>query len=316
MADAHPPLDREGRILVVDDEPAMRAIFTRLLSRAGYEVAQAADGLEALKRITRDPPDLVVSDWMMPRMDGLELCRRLKTRGTNVPFTILVSAKSDSEDFVAGVEAGADGYITKPVQSGELLAQVRAGLRIRRLEQRLVHLNDELQHLSVTDPLTQVANRRAFTARLSHEFDRRARSGEPFGLLMADVDRLKECNDSLGHQAGDEVLRGMAGILGRQLRSIDLLARWGGDEFAALLPRADGDQAIACAERLRTAVHEAALAGGLITLSVGAAAAPEHGRDPDALIHAADQALYAAKRAGRNRVAGAGSPALEATPAT
>jgi len=314
MADGHLPLDGEGRILVVDDEPAMRAILARLLSRAGYEVSEASDGLEALEQIARDPPALVVCDWLMPRMDGLELCRRLKARGSDAPFTILVSAKSDSDDFVTGLDAGADGYIAKPVQSGEFLAQVRAGLRIRGLEQRLLRLNHELHRVAVTDSLTQVANRRAFSARLVHEFDRQARSGEPFGLLMMDVDHLKQCNDSLGHQAGDEVLHGTADIIGRQLRSIDLLARWGGDEFAALLPGAGGDEAITCAERLRMAMHEAALGGGAITLSFGAAAAPEHGRDPDTLIHAADQALYAAKRAGRDRVVGAGSPALAAAP--
>jgi diguanylate cyclase (GGDEF)-like protein len=301
MADPNPLVKRKETILIVDDEPAMRAIFARLLSRAGYRVAQAADGLAAMEEIGRDPPDLVVCDWMMPGMDGLEVCRRLKARERDVPFIILVSAKTDPDDFGAGIEAGADGYLAKPVQSGEFLAQVRAGLRIRRLEQRLVALNQELERLAVTDPVTDFANRRAFTARLRHEFDRQARSGEPFGLLMIDVDRFKQCNDSLGHQTGDSALRETAAVMGRQLRAADLLARWGGDEFAVVLPGDAPEQALACAERLRAAVHQAGLAGGTITISVGAASAPADGDEPDRLIYSADQALYAAKRAGRNR---------------
>jgi two-component system cell cycle response regulator len=302
MTDDRSPPDGPGRILVADDEPAMRAVLTRLLARAGYQVTQANDGVEAWERIGADAPDLVVCDWMMPQMDGLEICHRLRARGPGTPFVILVSAKSDPEDFIAGLDAGADGYITKPVQSGEFLAQVRAGLRIRRLEQRLVKLNDELHHLATTDPLTQVANRRAFLERLRHEFDRQARSGQPFAVVMMDVDHLKQVNDSLGHQAGDDALRELAGTVRDLLRSIDMLARWGGDEFVALLIDADTQGALAYAERVRSRVEEARFCSGLITLSLGVAAAPANGPAPEPLLHAADEALYAAKRHGRNRV--------------
>lgn len=299
-----------GRLLVVDDSPDNLEILSTRLRFRGYAVETATGGREALERISRRPPDLVLLDVMMPDLDGFEVTRRIK-RDPKLPFipVILVTARDSTEDKVAGLDAGADDYLTKPINFPELEARVRSMLRIKELQDELGEKNRELEQLSISDGLTGLFNHRHLQELVHEEFERARRTGEPLSVVMLDLDHFKRVNDLYGHQAGDRVLQELAEILRHTAREIDKLGRYGGEEFLAILPDTDPVAAEIFAERVRDHVarHPFTVGRGeplRLTVSCGMATYPQPGvYNPKMLVQRADQAMYAAKAAGRNRIA-------------
>jgi diguanylate cyclase (GGDEF)-like protein len=312
-------------ILVVDDVPDNVEILEARLSSRGYEVQTATNGEEALQRVKDGPPHLILLDVMMPGMDGHEVARRVKDDNT-LPFIpiILVTALSEAEDVVQGLESGADDYISKPYNFRELEARVRAMLRIKRLQDELDQKNRELElvnkrlkKLSITDGLTELFNHRHVHQLLHDEFERSDRTGETIAVVMMDLDRFKSVNDTYGHPTGDVILYETAQIIKDTAREIDMPGRYGGEEFIAILPDTGEEAGAHFAERVRQAVEGHVFRDGAtevrMTVSCGVAAFPAPGVDtPEALLKAADEALYQAKHGGRNQVV----RASQAAPAT
>jgi two-component system cell cycle response regulator len=297
------------RILVVDDSPDNAEVVALRLRSRGYQVDTVGAGCDALAELTASPPDLVLLDVMLPDLEGYEVARRIKGNPA-LPFIpiILVTARDSTSDKVAGFEAGADDYLTKPINFPELEARVRSMLRIKRLQDELEEKNRELERLSISDGLTGLFNHRYIMQLVRQEFERAKRSGEPLSVAMLDLDHFKMVNDTHGHQAGDRVLQELADILRATAREIDPLGRYGGEEFMVLLPDTSLREATVFLERVRARVasHIFAIPQGRalrMTLSAGVASFPEASvRDPEELVHFADEALYVAKRTGRNRV--------------
>src|SRR5262245_41014351 len=231
------------RILIVDDHEDNVELLRARLEAWGYDTDCASDGEEALSKIEASPPDLVLLDVMMPRVDGIEVARRVKGN-PNLPFVpiIMQTALDATENKVEGLNAGADDYITKPIDFAELKARMTSMLRIKRLqeqleerERELMEVNERLRHMSQTDALTGLDNRRHLEERLREMFEHAKRLNEPFACVMCDLDRFKSVNDTYGHQAGDQVLRDFAQILRKEVREIDRAGRYGGEEFMLLL---------------------------------------------------------------------------------
>ena len=296
------------RVLVVDDLPDNVEILRARLESRGYAVATASNGEEALTAVHADPPQLILCDVMMPGIDGYEVARRIK-RDESLPFIpiILVTALSETEHIVQGLNTGADDYIAKPYHFQELEARVRAMLRIKRLQDELDLKNRELEvankrlkKLSITDGLTELFNHRHVHELLRDEFERSRRSEEPLAVVMIDLDRFKAVNDTYGHPTGDVVLFETA-------REIDMVGRYGGEEFIGILPNTDEEEGARFAERVRAAVEAHLFRDEgtelRMTCSSGVASFPAEGVEtPEELLKNADEALYAAKEGGRNRV--------------
>jgi two-component system, cell cycle response regulator len=298
-----------GRILVVDDnQDNIEIIATRLRFR-GYEILEASDGAQALSHVHDNEPDLILLDVMLPDIDGYEISRRIKGNA-ELPFIpiILVTARDSTQDKVAGLDAGADDYLTKPINFPELEARVRSMLRIKRLQDELEEKNRELERLSISDGLTGLFNHRHIHGLLAEEYERVARTNDCMSVAMFDLDRFKSVNDTHGHQAGDRVLVELADILRETARDIDRLGRYGGEEFIALLPETCIDDAAVFVERVRREVARRHFDIGkseplLMTLSAGVATYPHDMVDSvESLVRLADEALYLAKSSGRNRV--------------
>lgn len=308
--------ERPRRILVVDDHPDNIMVLRARLEARGYLVESAEDGQEALEKIYASPPDLVLLDVMMPKIDGMEVARRVKS-DRSLPFipVIMQTALDSTESMVQGLDAGADDYISKPINFKELEARVKSLLRIQALqkeleerERQLSEANDQLLTMSRTDALTGLDNRRHLGERLHEMWEHSQRLHGPLALVMCDIDHFKRVNDEHGHQAGDAVLQQFAALLKAEAREIDRVGRYGGEEFVLILPGTVLDAAVTFADRLRAAVeaHTFTFGDGETlhrTMSCGVAAWP-HPRidDQEALIRAADEALYVAKETGRNRV--------------
>ena len=304
-----------ARILIVDDHEDNVELLRARLESWGYETESAMDGEQALQKVEASPPDLILLDVMMPHVDGMEVARRVKSN-TNLPFIpiIMQTALDTTEDKVEGLEAGADDYITKPIEFPELKARLRSMLRIKRLqeeleerERQLLEANERLRYMSQTDGLTGLDNRRHLEQQLDSMFAHAKRLNEPLSCVMCDLDRFKAVNDTYGHQAGDAVLKQFARILKIEAREkVDRVGRYGGEEFMVLLPGTVLDAAVTFAERVRKEVEARTFTfeGGAIkrTASFGVAGWP-HPKiaSCDALVRAADDALYVAKETGRNR---------------
>ncbi|MFL6334080.1 MAG: diguanylate cyclase [Pyrinomonadaceae bacterium] len=293
------------RVLVVDDEPDKRLLLAFALENEGYEVYTANDGVAGLAAVELHLPDLIVTDVMMPRMDGYEMIRRVRANPQTkfIPVIIQSAARVEGRDVRLGSELGALGYLTDPTDLDLLRARARTLLELKQYL-------DSCQEAAFTDHLTGLANRRRFERQLEREVARTERYSRPFCLLLVDIDNFKDVNDTHGHDAGDEALRRVANVVQSGTRGIDTGARIGGDEFAIILPETDLTRGLEVAERLRTAI--AALdfgPAGRITASLGVAELPACAHTNEELRAAADAALYEAKRGGRDHAASA--PVLE-----
>ena len=298
-------------VLIAEDDPIFRRVLESWFTRWEYRVTAVENGLDAWEVLQKDDaPQFAVLDWMMPGLDGIELCRRIRGRD-NGPYryVILLTAKDHKEDIVAGLESGADDYLTKPFDVEELRARVRAGKRILDLQAALIQAQNALQFEAAHDGLTAIWNRSAILDLLIGEMERSRRNGDSMGIIMADIDFFKNVNDSHGHLVGDAVLREVGHRLQSGLRSYDSVGRYGGEEFLIVVPGCDALNLKVTAERLRHRIADKPIdttAGPVgVTLSLGLAATQITvsgliGRE--ALLHDADQALYAAKAGGRNRV--------------
>jgi two-component system, cell cycle response regulator len=293
------------RILIAEDDPISRRLLEATLTRWGHDVMLTVNGSQAAHALLRpDGPRLAIIDWMMPNMDGLEVCRRIRERLAPYIYLILLTAKDRREDLVRGLEAGADDFLVKPFDMYELQARLRAGQRIVELQESILESQAALRQAATRDPLTGLWNRGAILDRLHRETDRAVREGGQVAVVFVDLDRFKQVNDSYGHPAGDSVLVSTADCLKASVRTYDEVGRYGGEEFLMVLPQCTAREAAAVAERARLALSARPIdLGGVrqeITASFGVAAARSEGAD--SLLRRADAALYRAKEAGRNRV--------------
>ncbi len=295
-------------VAVVDDDNAIRRLLRLILTRAGYETFECMTGEEARTKLVSQPWDIAILDRKLPDMDGLALCRELKSKPEfRSRYVVMLTGESEQEDKVEGLDLGADDYITKPFQYPELLARVRAGKRIVDLQKELMETNRRLEQLSITDGLTKLNNHRFFQDELARAFEESQRYERPLSLAMIDIDFFKKVNDTHGHAVGDEVLKTVAELYKSSVRSTDLVARYGGEEFAIMMPETELADAITFAEQIRALVQATPIdtqAGAItITISLGVASVP-HSRIQSSkdLIVSSDKALYRAKKSGRNQV--------------
>jgi diguanylate cyclase (GGDEF)-like protein len=297
-------------VLVVDDDPDKRTLLTMALKMAGYEVHTANDGEAGLAAVESYQPDLIITDVMMPKMDGYDLARRVRANPLTrfVPIIIQTAARSEAQDARRGSEVGALGYITDPTDIDLLLARARTLLDFKQYL-------DTCEEEAFTDHLTGLANRRRFERQLEREVSRTLRYERPFCLLYLDIDNFKKVNDTYGHEAGDETIRRLALVLQAGTRGIDLAARIGGEEFAVILPETDFEGGLDVAERLRLAIKEAEIpAVGQITASFGVAEFPLCASTGREIMSVADAALYEAKRNGRDRIERASATVVNSQP--
>lgn len=293
-------------VLIADDDPIQRRILSGQLTRLGYTVHEAADGVEGWAALLATPIPIVITDWMMPALDGPGLIARIRAAVfPGYTYVILLTARDDRSDIVAGLDAGADDYLTKPCDPNELRARVAIGVRIVDLETRLRTARD-------TDGLTGLRNRMAIATAVNLELTRARRESVPVGIVLLDVDHFKQVNDQYGHQAGDLALRHIATVVTRNVRPYDAVGRWGGEELLLLLAGTTLAEAAAIAERVCASIAAAplALADGrqlVLTASLGVMSSELNpGGALDTLVQQADIALYRAKADGRNCVRLAG----------
>ncbi|MGA2074849.1 MAG: diguanylate cyclase [Terriglobia bacterium] len=305
------------KILVAEDDLVTGRMLQTYLVKWGYEVQIVTDGLQAWRILQQEnAPRLALLDWMMPEMDGMSICREV--RRLNIQpyiYLILLTARRYQEDVVAGLEAGADEYLTKPFDPYELRARLRAGARIVELQDSLIQAREELRELAMHDPLTHLLNRRAIMDILMAELSRAAREQKPLTVMMVDIDHFKSVNDKFGHPAGDSVLSEVSRRLRGSTRGYDNVGRFGGEEFLVVAPGCDAASGLAQAERLRAVVSSQPITVKDIsinaTVSVGVATSHElTAQHMETLLSAADKALYRAKENGRNRVEGESSTVL------
>ena len=310
------------RILAIDDDPILRTLLEKLLVLKGYQVKVARDGKEGLRLAIDFSPQIIITDWKMPEMDGLAMCQALRgsEEGERV-YIILLTAQETEDSLVEAFDAGVDDYIVKPFNKRVLMARLHAGERIIRLHEALSRKEHELRgvvadlaitvrqlhDLAMKDPLTRLPNRRHGLERLEQEWAfANRRQNRSLSVLLLDIDRFKHINDQHGHGVGDEVLKHVAKIIERSARSEDLSCRLGGEEFLVICPETGLKSAQSVAERIRQAIDAADLpttAGVLrVTASIGVAERTPEIASPAELIRLADEAMYAAKNSGRNRV--------------
>lgn len=315
---------RRAKLIIAEDESASRALLARHLSNAGYQVIACENGRQALEAIRGEGSCIVVADWMMPEMDGIELCRAVRElcemQALSFVYFILLTAHAEKQQIVAGLEAGADDYLTKPYHKQELLARLRAGERIYSLQMELIQrqielhkvngefakLNMRLEELANTDTLTGLANRRQFFDRFEESWALAQRQDQPLGCIMFDIDKFKLINDTHGHPAGDVVLKQVADAARKCLRRYDVLGRIGGEEFCVICPDTSVENTALVAERIRISIAQLDVnfEGREIpvTISLGVAGRSATLDDPQELTKAADELLYRAKSGGRNQV--------------
>jgi diguanylate cyclase (GGDEF)-like protein len=295
------------KVLIAEDDAVSRRLLQGFLQKWGYEVAVATQGDEAWKLLqSAGAPKLAILDWMMPGRDGVEICEELR-RQTREPYTyvLLLTAKGQKQDLVAGLDAGADDYLSKPFDPQELRARLRAGCRIVQLQEQLVRAREALRAEATHDPLTGLWNRAVVLETLQRELSRSQRQGTIVAVTMADLDHFKEMNDTYGHLGGDAVLREVTRRMRSVTRTYDAFGRYGGEEFLIVAPDSNAAGALNQAERLRKCVDDEPIEifEGPVHVTVSLGVAVSRGvSEADPLLRAADEALYRAKRGGRNRV--------------
>ncbi|PCJ57344.1 MAG: diguanylate cyclase response regulator [Candidatus Hydrogenedentota bacterium] len=297
------------KILIADDNPLDLSVLKITLEKWDYEIVECADGDSALEILKKDDaPPIALLDWMMPGKSGPEICEEVRMNNAKrYTYLMLLTSKDDTEDVIQGMKSGADDYIAKPVNMHELQVRLRAGRRIIELQEELIDAREALRTQATRDFLTGIWNRSALMDIMVKEFDRAARSQDPIGIIMCDIDHFKRINDTHGHQAGDVVLKEAAQRMEKSLRAYDCIGRYGGEEFLIMAPGCDSTTTQEVAERIRIAISEAPFMVDNtsldVTISLGAISETLN-RDthPDDLIGRADKALYKAKESGRNRV--------------
>ena len=298
-------------VLLAEDDPIFRKVMSNWLERWNYRVIAVDNGLDAWNALQQEnSPQIAILDWMMPGVDGPELCRRVRSeRSARYTYIVLVTAKDNKKDVVEGLDAGADDYLTKPFHVDELRARIRTGERILRLEHALRQARDYLQFEAAHDSLTGLWNHRAILELLEKENQRNRRNGDPIGVMMADLDHFKKINDTYGHLVGDTVLHECADRMVVAFRGYDSIGRYGGEEFLFVMPGCNSADLMASAERLRTSIARQPInttAGSIaVTISVGVVSSQLFQNSMpgyQVLLSAADDALYQAKAQGRNRV--------------
>ncbi len=306
-------------VLVVDDDPIARDLIAAQLEVAGHPVLLAADAPEALSLLHEHNPPIVILDWVMPRMDGLELCRAIRdVHDVPMTYVIMLTVNNEKAQLIEAFDAGVDDFLVKPFDAGELMARLRAGRRIlrlhsilekkvrqtKRLNASLAKLNADLRQLATVDDLTGAYNRREGMRRLEDYWQLADRYGHSLSCAIVDVDKFKAINDTQGHPAGDAALRRLATVFTSTLRTCDVVSRWGGDEFVLIFPNTPGSIAAEVVTRCRAALSSIATADEMVnlTFSAGIAERRDGVTSATAMLQQADAALYTAKNAGRNMV--------------
>jgi len=287
------------RVLIADDDRLSARMLEGTLKAGGYEVTVVADGGEAWEALQADErPHMAILDWMMPVLDGLEVCRRVRQAGGPYVYILLLTGNTDPDAVVRGMDAGADDYIRKPFDRAELQARLRSG-------ERILDLEEKLRRQATVDALTGILNRGAIMERLGIEMDRAFREDQRLCVAMVDIDHFKAVNDTYGHSAGDTVLREATKRMSGVLRPYDSIGRYGGEEFIIVFPRCEESNAVAAAERVRRAISLQPINADShaisITASIGVSEA-WRSKNLEVVIREADDALFRAKEAGRNRV--------------
>jgi two-component system chemotaxis response regulator CheY len=295
-------------VLVVDDSPVYRKLVEQVLAAEAYSLLFAGDGAQAMKLYEERSPCLVITDWMLPDFSGFELCQRIRSDGTR-PYTYIIVMTSNTEkcNVVKGLQAGADDYLTKPFDSGEMLARIGVGRRIIDLNRELAAKSQRLEEAARTDPLTGLPNRRAIEEWASKQLRGATRHGFPLWVAVGDIDSFKTINDSFGHDAGDIVLKTFADLLRKNTRASDICGRLGGDEFLLVLTHVERSHVQATVNRFREQFASLSfpLQGQSVRVTASFGVAGVENKDVEdfgSLLRKADQMLYQAKRAGRNLV--------------
>lgn len=297
------------KILIADDDTISRRILQVALTKWGYETVATQNGREAWDVLQQvDAPRMAILDWMMPELDGIEVCREVRKRSDqSYTYLLLLTSKSHKTEIIAGLDAGADDYLTKPVDLEELRVRLQAGRRILDLETKLVAAQEAFREQATHDALTGLWNRAAILKALEQEIVRAKRERTSFGVVLADLDSFKLVNDRHGHIAGDRVLEEAAKRMRAAVRPYDMVGRYGGEEFLIVCPGCRESDVVTVAERIRASIErdpvEIAPGEALsVTLCLGVTVGGTHGaEDPARLVKLADAALYRAKDRGRNR---------------
>jgi diguanylate cyclase (GGDEF)-like protein len=296
------------RVLIAEDDPISCRVLESTLTNWEFDPVTVTDGQAAWDALqAKDGPRLAILDWEMPGLNGIEVCRRLRQAGGDYVYVILLTARSSREDMVVGLDHGADDYIVKPFDVGELKVRLRAARRILDLQAELISARESLHDRATHDDLTGLWNRRAVLDSFQRELERSQRECRPVSLIVADVDNFKQVNDEYGHHVGDAVLKVIAERMSHVMRPYDRVGRYGGEEFLMVVPGCETSFAGFVAERIRAAVaDEPIVVDGLelpVTISLGVTGKTQASPvDADRMIQAADEAMYGAKRAGRNCV--------------
>jgi two-component system cell cycle response regulator len=321
------------RVLVVDDEDTLRMVISEVLEDDGYDVTTAASGEDALDMFRQQPFPIVVTDVIMGKMSGLELLQEVKLLDTEA-LVVVMTSQASLDKATTAIRSGAYDFLTKPFEELDVISAVvnRANEKVQLLKrnkslmvslkkhtEELERLNSNLEDLAIHDGLTGLHNHRYFRESLDQELSRSSRHERPFSLVFMDVDHFKRFNDTYGHLAGDEVLKGLSRIFTIGKRASTILARYGGEEFVAMLPEAAKSKALEYAKLVRSRVEAAMFKDydgrelGKVTISLGVSTFPEDGTDPKNLMEFADRALYQAKKDGRNQVSAQGAKAQESS---